>query len=261
MVEQYLNVIKSSSVEQATRQKTLPSGSSFTKANCLVCFDFDNTITAFDVLDGIIEKFSINRDWVAYEEAWEKGKIGSLQCLEGQLRSIRVTKKDLCSYLSTIEVDPCFKKLLALLNERGIRSIVLSDSFCFLIKYILKNSGITSIPVYSNRFKVSNDRLIPSFPYVNNQCSHCGHCKTSTIASEAYHDKLVIYIGDGLSDVCPAHHADLVFAKNTLLKHFTKTKRDCVAFTHFGDIYNYLKEFFYEQNEKAVFAAERNSAV
>ncbi|MCX5696960.1 MAG: hypothetical protein NTU54_03145 [Candidatus Omnitrophica bacterium] len=36
-------------------------------------FDFDNTITPFDVLDDIIEKFSVNDDWVVYEEAWRAG--------------------------------------------------------------------------------------------------------------------------------------------------------------------------------------------
>ncbi len=71
-------------------------------SNCQVFFDFDNTITDFDVLDGIIEQFSVNRDWVAYEEAWKKGKIGSRQCLEGQLRSIRVERAQLHDYLKTV---------------------------------------------------------------------------------------------------------------------------------------------------------------
>jgi len=85
--------------------------------NCHVFFDFDNTITAFDVLDGIIEQFSVNRDWVAYEEAWKKGKIGSRQCLDGQLRSIRVERAQLHAYLRTVGIDPAFGRLLALLRR------------------------------------------------------------------------------------------------------------------------------------------------
>ena len=82
-----------------------------------VFFDFDNTITAFDVLDGIIERFSVNRDWIAYEEAWKKGKIGSRQCLEGQLRSIRVERPQLHAFLETVSIDASFSRLLALLHR------------------------------------------------------------------------------------------------------------------------------------------------
>ena len=61
------------------------------KKGTVVFFDFDNTLTSFDVLDALIERFSINEDWKALERAWQAGRIGSKECLEGQLRSIRVT--------------------------------------------------------------------------------------------------------------------------------------------------------------------------
>lgn len=242
MTTRYLNVIASLPKKKAqplpkARDATLPL------SNCMVFFDFDNTITAFDVLDGVIEKFSINRDWVAYEEAWKQGKIGSRQCLEGQLRCIRVTKQALSEYLSGIKVDRHFTRLLALLREVGINPVILSDSFSFMIDFILKNNGIAGVKVYSNKFRFYTDRLIPSFPYINNLCSHCAHCKTSTLSNEAFKNKIVIYAGDGLSDVCPACHADIVFAKNncSLLKHFTETGRECLAFNDLGDMYNYFR--------------------
>jgi 2,3-diketo-5-methylthio-1-phosphopentane phosphatase len=212
-------------------------------SGCMVFFDFDNTITSFDVLDGVIEKFSINRDWVAYEEAWKQGKIGSRQCLEGQLRCIRVTRQVLCEYLSGINVDSHFTRLLALLRKAGINPVILSDSFSFMIDFILKNNGIAGVRVYANKFRFYKDSLIPSFPYTNNLCSHCAHCKTSTLSNEAFKNKIVVYAGDGLSDVCPACHADIVFAKKncSLLKHFTETGRECLAFNDLGDIYNYFR--------------------
>jgi len=213
-------------------------------------FDFDNTLTSFDVLDGVIENFSINRDWVAYEEAWRQGKIGSRQCLEGQLRCIRAGRQALCEYLSTIDIDPHFQGLLALLRSIGINPVILSDSFSFMIDFILKNNGISGIKVYANKFRFHKDRLIPSFPYANNLCSHCAHCKTSTLSHEAFKNKTVMYAGDGLSDVCPACHADIVFAKKncSLLKHFIETGRECLAFDDLGDIVNYFRSM---QNSSA----------
>ncbi|MCX8045166.1 MAG: MtnX-like HAD-IB family phosphatase [Desulfobacterota bacterium] len=211
-------------------------------SDCMVFFDFDNTLTPFDVLDGVIEKFSINHDWIAYEEAWRKGKIGSRQCLEGQLRSVRVTKKELTSYLSDIEVDPSLHRLLALLRNIGIKAVILSDSFSFMIDVVLKNNGITGITVYSNKIRFYKDRLIPSFPYTNNLCSHCAHCKTSTLSNEAFKNNMIVYAGDGLSDICPACHADIVFAKNngSLLKYFNDTGRECFSFDTLGEMYTYF---------------------
>ena len=185
-----------------------------------VYFDFDNTITTFDVLDAIIEQFSVDREWMAYEEAWRAGDIGSKECLEGQLRSIRCTRESLAEYLSTIALDTHFKRLLSLLQETGIRPVILSDSFTFFIASILRNNDVKGISVYANRLRFYEDRLIPSFPHTNHLCSHCAHCKTNNFSSAGAAEKSIIYIGDGLSDVCPAQHADLVFAKSTLLGPF-----------------------------------------
>jgi 2-hydroxy-3-keto-5-methylthiopentenyl-1-phosphate phosphatase len=211
-------------------------------ANSRVFFDFDNTITKFDVLDAIIEQFSIDREWVAYEEAWRSGDIGSKECLEGQLRSIRGTRDSLAEYLSTITIDAHFKRLLALLQDSGIRPVILSDSFTFFISSILRNNNVRGISVYANKLRFYEDRLIPSFPHSNHLCSHCAHCKTNNFSSSGDVEKSIVYIGDGLSDVCPAQHADLVFAKSALLDYFKKAKRYCVAFSDLGDIYNYCKE-------------------
>jgi len=249
MVSRYLNVVASAPKKNPLPLSVLPLADISKKV--MVFFDFDNTITSFDVLDGVIERFSINRDWVAYEEAWKQGKIGSRRCLEGQLRSIRVKRATLVDYLSTIKVDPHFYRLLAFLRGMGIDPVILSDSFSFLIEYILRHNGIRGMKVYSNSLTIRGDRLVPQFPYTNSLCPHCAHCKTSTLSSEAFKDKKVIYVGDGLSDVCPAHHADIVFAKSTLLKHFRETQRECMAFTDFSDIHNYFKEY--------VHASEANS--
>ncbi len=211
-------------------------------SNFMVFFDFDNTITSFDVLDGIIEQFSINRDWIEFEEAWKAGDVGSKECLKGQLRSVRATKQTISDYLATVPIDQHFKKLLSLLREAGIYPVILSDSFSFFINYILRHNDIHGISVFSNKIRFHEGRLIPSFPYTNSLCSHCAHCKTANFPNNSNTGKQTVYIGDGLSDVCPANHADIVFAKATLLDYFMKSKKLCLAFDDLGDIYNYFKE-------------------
>jgi 2-hydroxy-3-keto-5-methylthiopentenyl-1-phosphate phosphatase len=55
-------------------------------------------------------------------------------------------------------------------------------------------------------------------------------------------DKISIYIGDGLSDTCPAQYADLIFAKGSLARHLEKKRVSYKRFKDFSTIYKYLKE-------------------
>ena len=122
-------------------------------AKTQVFFDFDNTLTSFDVLDDIIKRFSPNEDWLKFERDWLAGKIGSKECLQGQLRSVRIDNIGLFEYLSKIKIDPYFVKLLALLKQNGVEPIILSDSFSLIIEYILRSNGLKGVKVYSNRLK------------------------------------------------------------------------------------------------------------
>lgn len=208
---------------------------------CVVFFDFDNTITPFDVLDQLVKRFSVDNNWVSFEREWRAGRIGSHLCLEGQLRSVRVTRKQLLEFASQIKIDPYFHKIFAMLKREGLRPIVLSDSFSFIIQTILKNNGIEGVSVYANTMKFSQNRILPRFPYMHRFCTRCAHCKKKNLLRKGLRDKIIMYIGDGISDICPAECADIVFAKGSLLKHFRKTKRLCVAFQSLKDIYNYFR--------------------
>ena len=200
----------------------------------IVFLDFDNTVTRVDVLDAVIEKFSINKDWVSYEEAWKVGRIGSRECLEAQLQSVRVSKKDLVDYVRTIALDPFFARLLQLLKRRRIRCAIVSDSFSFIIKTILRHHGVRGIRIFANELRFKKDRLIPIFPHVSKDCPRCAHCKKKHILEHA--DKTAVYIGDGLSDVCPSLEAEIVFAKDSLLDYLKRNGKACFKFKDLGDV-------------------------
>jgi len=210
-------------------------------SDCLVFFDFDNTITMSDVVDDIIAKFSINQEWVALENSWKRGEIGSRICLAKQFESVRVTKSELVRYLSLVRIDPHFESFLAMLKREGIKPVILSDNFTFVIETILHNNGIDGVKVYANELKFSGDRLIASFPYSDKNCGKCAHCKKKSLLGKNVRDNVIIYIGDGMSDVCPCRHADIVFAKDDLLDYFRKDKRLCLAFNNIEDIKNYFR--------------------
>ncbi|MBF0485861.1 MAG: MtnX-like HAD-IB family phosphatase [Candidatus Omnitrophica bacterium] len=210
-------------------------------SQCRVFFDFDNTISKIDVLDDLIERFSIDRKWRLLEQEWQAGKIGSEECLHGQLRSVRVTRHELVDYLSEIDIDPYFHRILVLLKSAGVRPIVVSDSFNFLIETILKSNDVHGVKILANRLRIHEDRLTPVFPYRNQACLRCGNCKTSHLRNEDSFGKVLVYVGDGLSDCCASLQAHLVFAKDTLAGHLRDKEKKFIWFKNLRDVYDGLK--------------------
>ncbi|MBF0478038.1 MAG: MtnX-like HAD-IB family phosphatase [Candidatus Omnitrophica bacterium] len=207
-----------------------------------VYFDFDNTITSYDILDEVIKRFAINSEWKIWEKKWAEGKIGSKECLTQQLKSLRASRMDLMAYLHTIKVDPYFKKILIWLKDKRIPYTIVSDSFALLIKTILSNNEIQDVKIICNGLKIVEDRFIPVFPHVHQCRNKCGNCKKSHLLLDhpARHQR--IYIGDGRSDICPAENADIVFAKGTLRNHFSKKRKTHIPFDNLGEVYRHLKE-------------------
>jgi 2-hydroxy-3-keto-5-methylthiopentenyl-1-phosphate phosphatase len=213
-------------------------------SNCSVFFDFDNTITPFDVFDNIVETFAVNKKWMEYESAWKKGRIGSKDCLSGQLESVRVNKKVLTKHLAKIKVDPHFKKIIALFGRNGVAPVIVSDSFGFFIEYILKNNGIGGIRVYSNKIRLSGDRLLPAFPHQHRSCKICGNCKKKHLPANGGKNKTVIYVGDGLSDLCPAKHSHIVFAKGNLQRYLAKEGKEFIPFETLKEVDAHLRRAY-----------------
>jgi 2,3-diketo-5-methylthio-1-phosphopentane phosphatase len=175
------------------------------------------------------------------EEDWKRGKIGSKDCLSGQLKSVRVGRKRLDSYFRKIKVDPYFKKIIALLGKHNVRPVILSDSFSYFIESILNNNGIHGIKIFSNRIRLSGDRLVPSFPYQHTSCTICGNCKSNHLPHGRGGEKVVIYVGDGLSDLCPSKNSDIVFAKGNLKKFLLKEGKPFISFGSLKSVYNFLR--------------------
>ena len=211
------------------------------KKDYIVFFDFDNTITAYDVIDDMLERFSKDDRWMELERRWKKWEIGSGECLKGQMAGIRITSSALDRYLSTVKLDPYFKRVVKLLKSKKIRVIILTDNFDYITSRILRYNNISGIDTYCNTLKVTKGRLIPSFPFINRDHRECGHCKKKNLLAKAEEASTTVYVGDGLSDLCPSREADIVFAKGSLQKYLKKEKLGYIPFKGLKDVYKYFK--------------------
>jgi len=208
---------------------------------CIVFFDFDNTIATCDVFDSLLPRFSRDDLWVELEKEWNKGKIGSKDCLEGQIRGMTLNRKALDEYLRHIKLDPSFKNLVEFLTKKKIKVMVLSDNFDYILRRILSHNSVKKIKIYSNKLLFAKNKLVPSFPYRSKKCQVCAHCKTKNLLANVKRDSIIMYVGDGRSDICPAQYADIVFAKDSLLNYYKERKLTCFAYTSLRDVYNYFK--------------------
>lgn len=213
-----------------------------TLKDCRVFFDFDNTITITDVLDRLIQRFSLSDKWKIIQQDWEEDRITTKACLKGQLADVRISRHELKEYLSKVKLDKDTENIFNLLKKNGIPPVILSDNFTPIIKEIFDQRGIKDVIIYANALRFYEERMIPSFPYDNPFCPSCAHCKKTHLTREEHKKKHIIYIGDGRSDFCPAGVSDIVFAKDKLLAHMKRTGKAHIAYKDLGEIYHYFKE-------------------
>jgi 2,3-diketo-5-methylthio-1-phosphopentane phosphatase len=200
--------------------------------------DFDNTISQGDVLDSVIEKFSPNRQWEHWQTEWRESRISTLECLQMQMGGLRVEESALLEFVRTVSIDPDFIRLQDWAAATGTALLIVSDNFAPILGEILRHHQIVAPPIYANALAFMDDRIIPSFPYRSTTCARCAHCKAIHFAR--YEGYRTIYVGDGLSDTCPAVRADLIFAKDSLAEFLRGRGRRYTPFRNLGEVVSIL---------------------
>ena len=202
--------------------------------------DFDNTITHGDVLDRVLERYSATEAWRFWEAEWQAGRISTRECLERQTADLRVTLEELVRFSDGIEIDAAFGPLVSWTADHGIATSIVSDNFQVLIEAMLRRRGLPLVPIYANGLAFDGNRLRASFPFFDPACERCAHCKAQHLRRISYRRR--IFAGDGLSDICPALAADVVFAKDSLAAHLQARGRPYRRFGSLDDVLECLRE-------------------
>lgn len=226
--------------------RSVPDPATQRGAGHRVFIDFDNTITIGDMLDGVIERFAGDGSWRTFEEDWAAGRIGTRACLEGQVLTLRAEWSELRAHLDGIELDPGFAILRDQLRREQVELMILSDNFDLFVSHLLQRHGLDDVPFRSNHVERTGNRFLPSFPHANPECPGCAHCKKTHFLPPHHDARRVIYIGDGRSDVCPSLHADIVFAKDSLLTHLQKKGIACIPYRNLTEVSQRLETILHD---------------
>ncbi len=234
-------------------------------AGAVVFCDFDGTITQEDVTDQILTQLA-HPSWREVEQEWMCGAIGSRECLERQMALVETSAADLHALIDAIPLDPHFAAFYRFTQKRRMDFYVVSDGFDYVIRRVLKRSGVNGplrngTHLFASALRVEGRRLVPSFPHSEEPCEHgCATCKAAVMRRFRDGHRPVVFVGDGLSDRYALEEADLIFAKRQLLAYCREHGIACHPFETFAEVQAILDKFLEADTLKSKVESRKSKA-
>jgi 2-hydroxy-3-keto-5-methylthiopentenyl-1-phosphate phosphatase len=204
-----------------------------------VSIDFDGTVTDVDIIDAVLQAFAPT-EWRDVETLWEKGIIGSRECLERQMSMVQHPLSRLLKYVDDFSIDETFGDFARFLAKRQVPFAIVSDGFQVFIERLLGNAGFKDVPVLANILFEEKGRLKTLFPYSDPDCSSA-NCKCMAVAELSKKNPLIL-VGDGRSDFCLAHKAAHVYSKKKLTRYCSVNGIPHTPFGSFAEIKKCFKQ-------------------
>ncbi len=201
-----------------TLRRSASREASVTQWNVLC--DFDGTVAVEDVTDSLLDRFA-SPEWQVLERDWRAGKIGSAECMAGQVALLDASREEIDGQLASMRIDPAFPQFVDAALAGGAMLRIVSDGLDYAIRTMLSRYGLDSLPILANRLVQTGPRRWKlETPFSDPHCRvGNGHCKCASAVREHDRHHHVLLIGDGASDFCAAGAADFVFAKHRLIEH------------------------------------------
>ncbi len=210
--------------------------------------DFDGTITRRDLLYHLLD-VAAPEDWRAIEDALTAEQLEEKSALQREFDLLNISLEEAIEIVLDVPIDPHFAPFARFCQQHHIPLEILSGGFEQFISAYLKKHQLDFIPFHSNRARVENNRwqiIGAPNPKIRNLCNHC---KTYWLHQKQQAGYVIVYIGDGNTDRCPATHAHYRFAKGDLARYLEKHDYPYIPFENFADvlskfqsIVNYHKE-------------------
>lgn len=182
--------------------------------------DFDGTVAVDDITDTLLERFG-RPGWERLEADWRAGRIGSRECMAGQVALLDMSGDELDAHLAERSIDAAFPAFVEAARTAGMPVEILSDGLDYAIRTILGRYRLDGLPIVANRLLPAGERRWRlEFPNASDACrAASGTCKCARTGASRSRPVRTVLIGDGASDFCVAEVADFVLAKGRLIEH------------------------------------------
>ncbi len=206
-----------------------------------ILVDYDGTVALTDVSDTIMAEH-VPGLWESEVAAYDAGRMGSRRLMELEMALVDADPGALLATAAAQPHDPGFVPFVRRAQAAGIPVEVVSDGFGFFIEPALVALGVGELPVITARTTFDGRRASIAFPNGHPTCLVCGTCKRNRVLEHQVAGRAVVFIGDGESDRYAAGHADIVWAKRSLVRICIEACWDYRRWTEFVEIDAWLEE-------------------
>ncbi|MFC4355739.1 2-hydroxy-3-keto-5-methylthiopentenyl-1-phosphate phosphatase [Chryseomicrobium palamuruense] len=201
--------------------------------------DFDGTITTNDNIIAIMKHFD-PPGWEPIKDDILAQTISIREGVQQMFSLLPSSKKDevLAYVLEQAEIREGFEEFVAYTKQNNIPLYIVSGGIDFFVYPLLEPFGPFA-GIYCNEADFSGDTIHINFPHgCDDQCDSqgCGCCKPSIIRKLLAEDATSIVIGDSITDLQAAKQADLVIARDFLIKKCEELDITYQPFEKFGDV-------------------------
>ena len=205
-----------------------------------ILVDFDGTITREDTNDKLVDYFW-NKDIEKFLMENNERDMKYVDFMDELFSNIKITEEEYLDFiLNEIEITDGFLEFYKKIEEHNIPIAIISGGFDNGIVPFLKKRGIEGIQIYANHLNFNGEDItVDYFHNRDPKCCHigfCGNCKITHVEEFREKYKKVLFIGDGITDEPIANRADIVFAKDGLLKYCKEHDLDCISWEDFFDV-------------------------
>jgi len=208
-----------------------------------VLSDFDGTITTINVMDTLYEMFG-GPSTRFHMARWTRGEISTMEEVEQVFKTVKSTRREMEAFLRTVELDPGFKSMLAFCQKLDYPFAIVSDGLRWYIDYILDSHGVEEIKVYAGEIIFLERGFRFEYPWYDPAFPMRSTAKPAIVKDYQRRGFKVVFVGDGLSDVEAVEVADVVYAKDVLLREARERGIVVREFDELNDVYRDLRHLF-----------------
>ena len=210
----------------------------------VIC-DFDETTAVENVAHLILNQSPGATSWQDLRSQSQSNNISFREYQEESFRKAGMgleQMQDLVRQKATLRTY--FRELFELCQSHNIPLAIVTVGLDFYVDALLDREGLSDVPRYSALTSFSAAGIEYEYPHSwdgtgassQETCSRWGTCKCSVVNAYKRMGHSVIYVGDGVSDYCPASIADFVFARSLLAQVCQDNGLRYAEFEDFKDV-------------------------
>jgi len=209
------------------------------KKLAILC-DFDGTVTIEEVSVSLLKKYTGDH-WLKADRDLYEGRVTLRETMKREFSLLKAPREEMEEFVRGIHLRPGFGELVEAARNAGVPLVIVSEGLDFYIAAFLEHHGL-DVQFWTNRAIFTPEGVRVEYPYSWEECDYCGNCKYGHIINFRNEGCTTVYIGDGISDRCPARKADILFARDGLLDFCRKEKLACIPYEDFRDVLRSLRD-------------------